>query len=307
MKQLYILHENQEWLTDLLEYLNEFKIAYTLWFVDNGINNKPVDFSKEPPEGIFYNRASCSSHIRGHTHSNVYVKQVLYWLELHNRSVINGSDAFAIETSKTIQYMCLLKEGLLTPKTITTTSSDSILENAVKFPVMLKDNQGGSGSGVYFIDSKNSLQQHLKKYNYPISPDKLTLVQDKIESSLKRIYRVEIVNGEHLYTLSVDTSSGFNLCPATACQMENCPIQGKNVEDKFKIIDDKRSDLVARYIEFSKKYHLDIVAFEYIVDDDNKCWTYDINCNTNYNKPAEEKAGKLNISYKKLVEFLKLK
>ena len=307
MKHLYIIHENKEWLTDFETYLKNQQIKYTLWFVDDGLDKKSIDFSREPPDGIFYNRASCSSHTRGHVYSNVYVRQILYWLTLHKRSIINGLSAFDMETSKTLQYMALLNEGIQTPKTMTATSRDNILSNAIVFPIMLKDNQGGSGSGVYMIHSREALEKHLEDNNYPISPDSLTLIQDRKESSEKKIYRVEIVNAEHLYTLAVDTTSGYNLCPATTCQMENCPIRGSSKGEKFKIIQDPRIELIEKYKSFSKKYHLDIVAFEYIVDQDGECWTYDINCNTNYNRPAEVKAGKPDLSYQKIINFLKLK
>jgi hypothetical protein len=307
MKHLFILHENQDWLRPLITYLREQQIVYTLWFIEEGVNGEPLDFSKPPPDGIYYNRASCSSHTRGNTYSNVLTKQILYWLESHHRIVVNGSSAFDLETSKTLQYLNLLREGILTPKTVTATTQKNILDSATEYPIMLKDNQGGSGSGVYFIVSRPALERHIQQNNYPISPDKLTLIQQRIESPQKQIYRVEIIGGQHLYTLVVDTRDGFNLCPANSCQVENCPMRERKDAEKFKIIENPHPKLLQQYIEFSKKYHLDIVAFEYIVDEEGQCWTYDINCNTNYNKQAEVRAQKTNLSYQKTIQLFQLK
>ena len=296
MKHLFILHENPEWLKPFVSYLNTHEIPHTLWFIEDGINHTPIDFSQPPPDGIFYNRASCSSHVRGNHHSNILTKQILHWLEAHGRVVVNGTVAFEMETSKTLQYISLLRERIQTPKTITATTQKNILNSAKEFPIMLKDNQGGSGSGVYFIVSHRSLKCHLEEHNYPISPDGLTLIQQRIDSSQKKIYRVEIVGGQHLYTLEVDTRDGFNLCPANSCQVENCPIRERKGTVKFKIVDNDHHELLQKYLAFSRKYQLDIVAFEFIVDEDDICWTYDINCNTNYNSHAETAANKKDIS-----------
>ena len=300
---LYILHENDEWIKALIDEFKKNNIEFTLWFVNNGINGSPVDFGNEPPDGVFYNRTSCSSHTRGHSYSIIYMQQILNWLESYGRRVINGSKAFNIEISKTVQYTNLIKDGFNVPKTNTFTSPDTILKTKLEYPCMVKDNQGGSGSGIFFITSHDNLVAHLQEHSYPISPDKLTLVQEYIESPIKRIYRVECIDGKHLYTLSVDTKKGFNLCPATSCQMEVCPLKAAKGSEQFKIIENPHPELLEKYLEFSKKYKLDIVAFEYIVDKDGICWTYDINCNTNYNHEAEENWGQINYAYRHLIEF----
>ena len=38
-------------------------------------------------------------------------------------------------------------------------------------------------------------------------------------------------------------------------------------------------------------HQIDVAAFEFIVDEQGRAYTYDINTNTNYNTQAEERAG----------------
>ena len=65
MGKIHILHENSEWTEPLIEALEKRRLPYQDWFLDEGI----VDLKTEPPDGIFYNRMSASSHTRGHRYS----------------------------------------------------------------------------------------------------------------------------------------------------------------------------------------------------------------------------------------------
>ena len=62
MKKVYILHENSEWVVDLKRSLEDLNTPYEEWL----INDYSVDLNSIPPEGIFYNRMSASSHTRNH-------------------------------------------------------------------------------------------------------------------------------------------------------------------------------------------------------------------------------------------------
>lgn len=314
-KLLYILHENEEWLSDLRKSLDSHGVEYICWFVDSGVNGESLDFTQPPPEGVFYNRVSCSSHTRDHKYSVRYTEMILQWLELYGRTVINGVNSFNIETNKTLQHVLLQQMDIPTPLTYTCTDTVSIVSVAEKLgQFIIKDNQGGSGSGVYRFresDKLQKLQQHLKSHQYPISPDKITLVQEYITSPSNTITRVEIVGGKHLYSLTVDTQGGFNLCPASSCQITNCPIKCKG--DKF-VIKDTESDtdkseghsqLRKKFTDFAEKHKLQIVAFEYITDQEGNHWTYDINCNTNYNSSAEKKWGKDNYAWNAVSLYFK--
>jgi hypothetical protein len=55
---IFIIHENKEWLSPFKEALEEVGAAYTFWYVPD-MNFNLMDI---PPEGVFYNRMSASSH-----------------------------------------------------------------------------------------------------------------------------------------------------------------------------------------------------------------------------------------------------
>ena len=61
MKKIYVIHENDAWVDPLRAAFAELDLPYSEWFLNEGV----LDFSSAPPEGVFYNRMSASSHTRG--------------------------------------------------------------------------------------------------------------------------------------------------------------------------------------------------------------------------------------------------
>src|SRR5690625_3696277 len=144
MSKIYILHENDEWTVHVTNRLEELDVPYESWHLDQGI----VDLTTEPPKGIFYNRMSASSHTRDHRFAPELAAGVIHWLELHNRTVFNGSRALALEISKINQYTALERSGIKTPKTIATVGRDQIFEAAEKLgesSIITKHNSAGKG------------------------------------------------------------------------------------------------------------------------------------------------------------------
>ena len=107
------------------------------------------------------------------------------------------------------------------------------------------------------------------------------------------IKRVEFVNSKFLYTVEVDASKGFELCPAcpedqiniTQQQIagEFCPTAG----NKFNIIKNYReNELTKKYENFNAANGIEIAGIEYLTDKNGTIYTYDVNTNTNYNSQA---------------------
>lgn len=113
MSKIYVLHENMEWTEHLIKRFNDLELPYEDWLLQEG----HIDLLSEPPEGIFYNRMSASSHTRGNRFAPEFTNAVLAWLEFHGRKVINGSRALQLEVSKVQQYLELERFGVKTPKT----------------------------------------------------------------------------------------------------------------------------------------------------------------------------------------------
>ena len=294
MSKIYIIHENDEWTIHLTKRLEQLGLPYELWHLDKGI----VNLNEEPPEGVFYSRMSASSHTRNHRFAPELTSAVLAWLEFHNRPVFNGSSALRLEVSKVHQYTALEKAGILTPRTIAAVGKEQIVDAAKqlgKASFITKHNRAGKGLGVQLFHSVDALQSYVNSAAFDESVDGITVVQEYIQSPQSYITRVEFVGERFVYAVKVDTSNGFQLCPADACQISDafCPV-GKEVVEKpaFEITEDINQDLIAKYQAFLKANGIAVAGIEFIRNQDGLIYTYDVNTNTNYNSDAEEKAGK---------------
>jgi hypothetical protein len=93
--------------------------------------------------------------------------------------------------------------------------------------------------------------------------------------------------------VEVDTSDGFELCPADACAVGDafCPA-GDEPRTKFTIIDYIDPALRQSYEAFLAANAIGVAGIEFISDADGTVYTYDVNTNTNYNPAAEARAGR---------------
>ncbi|MEC2055280.1 alpha-L-glutamate ligase [Peribacillus psychrosaccharolyticus] len=294
MSKIYILHENSEWTAHLTKRLNELELPYEEWHLDEGL----VNLTETPPEGVFYSRMSASSHTRGHRYAPELTESVLAWLEQHDRTVFNGSRALRLEVSKVNQYTALTKSGIRTPKTIAAIGKENILKAAEKIGAesfITKHNRAGKGLGVQLFHSIEGLKGYLEGPDFDEPVDGITLIQEYIKAPEPFITRCEFVGGKFVYAVQVDTSEGFELCPADACQIGDlfCPV-GEEVEEKpkFQIVQDFNDPIIEKYEAFLKENQITVAGIEFIRNEAGDIFTYDVNTNTNYNSDAEQAAGK---------------
>ena len=293
---IYVIHENADWTAPLYDAFEALGLAYHDW----NLSRVSLDLSQEAPQGIFYNRMSASSHSRGNRYAPEMTAGVLAWLEGQERTVINGRTALHLEISKLIQYAALRKAGLNVPKTIAGADSADIIAGFDAFggmPVITKHNRAGKGLGVQLFRSKSALSDYVQGADFAPSVDGVTLVQRYIASPDQTINRVEFVGRELVYAVRVDTSNGFELCPADVCALEASTCMADS-EPRFAFeIDtdfatsDLGQELVPKMQQVMAAEGLDVAAFEFITDSDGMAYVYDINTNTNYNSDAEAVAG----------------
>jgi len=105
------------------------------------------------------------------------------------------------------------------------------------------------------------------------------------------------VGGRFLYAVEVDTSEGFELCPADVCAVDDafCPAgsgQPGTPRAKFTIIDEIDAGLKQSYEAFLAANGIEVAGIEFISDAVGVTYTYDVNTNTNYNPDAEARAGR---------------
>src|SRR5262245_3062098 len=291
---IFVIHENSDWVEPLRREFAALGAPYQEWFIDNG----SLVLRAPPPEGIFYNRMSASSHTRGHRYAPELTGAVLAWLKGHGAAVVNDERALQLELSKVTQYEALRKFGIETPPTLAVVGKDNIAEAARRlgYPVILKHNRACKGLGVRLLLSAAALDEHLASSDFEPSVDGITLVQRYIKAPEPFITRVEFVGGKFLYAVRVDTSQGFELCPADVCQVDAPPLA--NVcpaaapSDKFQIVQDFDHALLPKWQAFLAANDIRIAGIEFIVDENGRAFTYDVNTNTNYNPDAEAKDGR---------------
>ena len=282
----YIIYENEDWMPPLRSALDAADVPYEEWFVDDG----HFDVTGTPPEGIFLNRMSASSHTRGHGPAVEHTRQLIAWLERHGRRVVNGSHAFELEISKVKQHAALEQAGLRTPATRAVAGGPEALLAAaqdVPTPFVTKHNRGGKGLGVQLFRTHEAFEEAVRAGDIPTPPAHITLLQQFVEAAEPFITRCEFVDGEFLYAITSDTSDGFELCPADACRTDEdrCAVDGD--DSLFALREDVPAALIDRYKAFLNREQIDIAGIEFIEDTEGQIWTYDINGTTNYSPEVE--------------------
>ncbi len=293
MSRIHVLHENSAWLPPLAQAFEQRRLPWTEWFLDAGT----FDLAAPPPQGVFYNRMSASSHTRDHRFSAELTAAVLAWLTRWDRRVVNGPGALDLEISKARQYAALESHGIATPRTVLVAGRERLVAAAQRHfpaqPVILKPNRGGKGLGVQLFLSNDSLAEYISGTAYEAPVDGLHLLQEYVRAPRPVVTRAEFVGGRFLYAVEVDTSEGFELCPADACAIgdASCPV-GEAPRDKFTIIDGIPDALRIRLERFLSDSGVEVAGIEYIVGTDGRMLVYDVNTNTNYNPDAEARGGR---------------
>jgi hypothetical protein len=293
MTCIHVIHENATWLEPLAEALDAQALPWRDWFFDRGI----FDLARPPPDGVFYNRMSASSHTRDHRYAAELTAAVLAWLEGHGRRVVNGSRALDLEISKARQYAGLEAAGIRTPDTILVAGKEMLVAAARQHfaagAFILKPNRGGKGLGVRLFYTADALDSYVEGLDYEPPVDGLHLLQEYVRAPVPLITRAEFVGGRFMYAVEVDTSAGFELCPADACAIGDalCPAMDRPAA-KFTIIDDIDAGLKSRYEAFLAANDISVAGIEFVTDSGGSVYTYDVNTNTNYNREAEARAGR---------------
>jgi glutathione synthase/RimK-type ligase-like ATP-grasp enzyme len=177
---IHVIHENAAWLEPLARALDAASLPWRDWFLDRGA----FDLSRPPPEGVFYNRMSASSHTRDHRYSAELTAAVLGWLTRYGRRVVNGPRALDLEISKARQYAALEFAGIRTPKTVLVAGADLLPAEADRHfagePVILKPNRGGKGLGVRLFQTPEAFAAYVAGPDYEAPVDGLHLLQQYI-------------------------------------------------------------------------------------------------------------------------------
>jgi hypothetical protein len=290
---IYIIHENDAWVEPLRRALLAIGAPFTEWFIDE----LQLDLSSAPPQGVFYNRMSASSHTRNHRYAVEATRGLMAWLTAHGRRVVNDRRAIGLEVSKVEQIIGLQAYGISVPHTVAVTGAGAFVKAAARwsFPFIVKPNRGGKGAGVELVRNADDVRRMAASFD-ELTLDGTVLLQEYIQPADGRITRHEFIGGRFYYAVHVDASGGFELCPADSCQLPSevgnafCPASQVNAH-KFEVEPDYTFQERARCEAYLAASGMEVAAMEAVRDAEGVLRFYDVNINTNYNAAAERRSA----------------
>jgi glutathione synthase/RimK-type ligase-like ATP-grasp enzyme len=291
---LAVLFEHPEWQKPLFNALERRGVRYT------AVDLKKAVFSDadEPLAPLYFNQASPSAYVRGNTRAVPYALAHMRALQIRGVRVLNGADAFALELSKTAQAALLRKLGVPAPRVWTFNDIDALRARAreLRFPVLLKPEQGGSGARIVLVNNFAELEALLEQQPGHWFPDNLLLLQEYLDTDpAKGIVRMEFLGGDLLYAMRVISHGRFNLCPSPTCNAD----AGKVEFHAYKEVPAKAVAWGKRIVAAGR---LDVAGIEYLETRDGRLVIYDVNANSNL-RPSVAQAFGFD-PFERVVDFL---
>lgn len=289
-KPIAVYYEHPDWFRPLFAELDQRGVSYAR--IDAS-SHRYDPSAGESDYSLFFNRMSASAYMRGHGNAIFFTRNYLAHLERTGVRVINGSGAFAIETSKALQLSLLGSLGVAFPKTrvINSAAEAPVASRGMRFPVVIKPNIGGRGAGIVRYDTIDALTAAAEEGRLDLGIDSTALVQEFVPARGGHITRVETLGGKYLYAIKVFTEGeSFNLCPAEICRVED----GVRAAGDICLVDAPKSGLkveactppseVIETVErIAAAARLDLGGIEYLIDDrDGALLYYDINALSNF-------------------------
>jgi|SRR2546426_2433144 len=293
-RPIAILYENESWMAPLFTALEDASLPYRRLFADDLV----VDPARTVDDALLVNKVSPSSYLRGHARSIEMARAVLARYEAAGVPVVNGSRPYDLELSKARQLGLLQRLGLPYPPGRAANSPSAVVRAAqgLRFPVVVKPNVGGSGALIRVFGEDAELRASAEGLDFGV--DGTVVVQEWLPAAGEAITRLELLEGEPLYAIriGIDTSAGFNLCPADICQvpegaLDNCVIDAAKQQRPIERVEvDSRIWRQAQAIAREGGY--DVCGIEFLVDArTGEHAFYDVNALSNFVTDASRIVG----------------
>jgi glutathione synthase/RimK-type ligase-like ATP-grasp enzyme len=284
---LVVLYEHPEWQKPLFAALEHRGIAFEAFDVSSA-----AFANVEPPlAALYFNQASPSAYLRGHTRAVPLALAFMRSLALQGARVLNGADVFALELSKSAQATLLRTLGIDTPQSITFNDVAALrpYAAAVRWPAILKPDQGGSGARIQVVESLEHVERIFAADPSIWLPDNLFLLQEFLPHDPDQgIVRLEFLGGELLYAMRVKTHGRFNLCPSPVCNPDDgagvCEVPLDTAPAppvEFAAYHDIPLEAVAIARRIVIAARMDVGGIEYLETIDGRRVFYDVNANSN--------------------------
>ena len=307
--ELVVLYEHPEWQKPLFAALERRGVAF------QPFDLKQAAFSnvEAPAAPLYFNQASPSAYVRGHARAVPLALAYMRSLERQGARILNGADVFALELSKSAQATLLHTLGIDTPRSITFNDVSALRARAgdVRWPALLKPDQGGSGARIHVVESADHVEAILDADPSLWLPDNLLLLQEYLDHDAESgIVRLEFLGGELLYAMRVKTHGRFNLCPSPVCNPDEgdgqCAVPAHAAAPAapvefypFPDVPRTAVDTASRIVRAAR---LDVGGIEYLDTTDGRRVFYDINANSNL-RPSVAAAFGFD-PFERVVDFL---
>lgn len=305
---LIVLFEHPEWQKPLFNALARRGVSY------EAFDLKRAAFADHAPPAakLYFNQASPSAYVRGNVRAVPFAYAFMRSLELSGARVLNGSRAFSLELSKSAQASLMNSLGIPCPRSFAFNDVSALEAHAdrLRFPAMLKPEQGGSGARMNLVESLDDLRKLLDAQPGLWLPDNLLLLQEYFPTDPTRgIVRMEFLGGKLLYAMRVVSHGRFNLCPAPICNPESAdeassceiPTQPMKPVEFYPY-----PEVPAAAVEMGRRIMeaggLDVGGIEYLEAEDGRLIFYDVNANSNLRPSIAEAFGF--DPFERVVDFL---
>ena len=306
LHDLVVLFEHPEWQKPLFSALERRQVRFGVC----DLKRAAFDPDRAPDASLYFNQASPSAYVRGNTRAVPLALSLMRSLELGGARVLNGSQAFSLELSKSAQAALMQRLRIPHPRTLAFNAVDTALNHwGDHWPALLKPEQGGSGARMYLLHTAGDLVRLLRDQPDLWLPDNLLMLQEYFETDPSQgIVRMEFLGGELLYAMRVVSHGGFNLCPSEVCNPESGPSQCElpAAEPAKPVEFYPYKNVPAEAVEAGKKLMaaggLDVGGIEYLEARDGRRIFYDINANSNLRAPIAQAFGF--DPFERVVDFL---
>ena len=276
LPDLAIVYEHPLWFEPLFAALDRAGVSY----VKVPLAGHTFDPAASPaPATVVFSRVAMSSFLREPEHPIFYAQSLFEHWQGQGTRVVNAS-ALPIDTSKARQLSLIARLGLKGPATRAAHRQADLPRAAegLRFPVLVKADIGGSGSGIVRYDTPDELATAASERSTPVGINGISLIQEYAPRSGGKITRVETLGGKVLYALDVESPGDtFDLCPADACLVR----PGAPTLTMTRV--EPSAEIVAAVEAIAAAGALEIGSVEYLIDErDGSVLFYDINALSNF-------------------------
>lgn len=287
--KIALLYEHPTWSNQLIQCFRKNGIELKLLNIDELIfdtGQLDMDFD------LLINRVNVMPTEQRDSAVVFHTLHFLNWLELTSVQIINGARAHYTGSSKAVQNGIFAKLRLDFPDAIAIYKVDDALTAAEKigYPLIVKPNIGGSGSGVKKYNNPDELQQDITNRSLKLGVDRSGLVQEYIESD-GYIYRIEILGNQLFYAIKQRMiADQFNYCAADGCHIVEEPLKREggldfcaaNPSAHIELFNPP-NDIVAKVVSIIQEAKADVGGVEFLLNQKTgqPCF-YDFNPYSNF-------------------------